>query len=291
MLRDSRRSWVAVFPVASLLVLHAAGCANADHAKEALKGSHRQEVVALMDALAERHRDGVGAAAARLAPGFALPTDTRVDALRRAMRSIRDPTRRPDKVVGELTVSPLSFMAALDSDGTVLTRDVRDPANDRVRGQDWAARFEVVRDAIGRQATTHGAVGFVGDGGTQQTVWLFVAPAKHNGDFVGAIALGISMKNLVRFLGRQLRLDHGDEAGVDLWVYGYDGAALVHQDTPLLVDAVVPDSAARSQGLRQKPDGYLGEASVSGRPYGYYVFPVPALGPSVGFIVFRADAK
>lgn len=268
-----------------------AACEDAENERAALRDTHRSEVVQVLDTLEGQHLAGVEAAASKLTAGFALPVEQQAEEFRKALRIFQDPTRPPSRAVRELTASPMTFMVALASDGTVITRDVRNPDNDDFRGQDWRERFPLVRNVFQSQSTRHGPAQFAALENEQNTIWLFASPCLKDGVVVGAVALGIPLRNLAELLTRQLQLNHSKTKGLELWVYGFDGGRLAHKGTPVLIDQLVPDAKIRSQGLASSPAGFAGEVSKRGRPFGWWVMPAPRLGSNVGFVLLRSDPR
>jgi hypothetical protein len=61
--------------------------------------------------------------------------------------------QQPKKGIDEFVASPMSFLAAIGVDGVVIARDRE---VDRMRGQDFKTRFEVVRQALAGAAALRG---------------------------------------------------------------------------------------------------------------------------------------
>lgn len=285
------RSFVPALRIGAVVAAVLGGCGygDAEGAKKALTEVHQGELKALLARTEARHLKGTRDAAARLGPGFLLPEGERVEALRLAMRQLRDPTRAPRKTVQELVSSPRRFMVALDAEGKVLTRDLEDPARDRLRGQSWATDFPLVRKALDSGQAQQGPVALSGPWARGACVWMFVAPSLRDGKAVGALAVGIPLISFAGLVTRQLRLDHVAEKGLELWAYGYEGDDLVHERTPLRIDGIVPGAEARRNGLKGSREGFVGEAALGGRPYGFLVWPAPSFGAEAGLVIMRAD--
>jgi hypothetical protein len=228
----------------------------------------------------ENHRAGVTKAAQKLAPGFGLSDpEARENQVRAALRILQ----QPKKGIDEFVASPMSFLAAVGVDGLVIARD-RDP--DRMKGQDFGARFEVVRHALDGTASS-GLGEFYAEDPNAPSSWsiLFAAPSHRDDRVVGAVLAGIPLSRLAQRLSRQFRVEQ--KAGAPVWVYLYKGPRLFHWDTPPEVDAMVRDAAARSKALAASPAGYTEQARLQGERQIYGVFPLALLGPDVGAIIVR----
>ena len=127
------------------------GCednAAVERAQNQLRDVDYPRVQALVEQDLAHHQAGVVKAAQRLAPGFAVADPAaREKQVRSALRILQQPKRGID----EFVASPMSFLAAIGLDGVVLARD-REP--DRMKGQDFKTRFEVVRQALAGTAAT-----------------------------------------------------------------------------------------------------------------------------------------
>jgi hypothetical protein len=282
-----KTSFLASRSILFVLVVSAlSGCGeDASHARRQIREVHVPEVKAILAEDRARHRRGVRTAAERLAPGFAIeaPAD-RESQLRTAMRYIQQPPRG----VPELIASPMTFMAAVGIDGIVIARDVREAADDRMKGEDFAARYPVVRTALEAGQPGYALGEFPAESGPPSFSMLFVAPARRAGEVVGAVVIGIPLRSMAARLGRQLALDH-PETDLQFWVYATVGDTMHYTGTPELLDPLVPEGAARRAGLERSPGGYTGEVELFDRPFGYGVLPTPSLGPDVGFVIFRSD--
>jgi hypothetical protein len=272
-------------PWAILLLTVAAlvGCENSAalrRTEHQLRDVDYPRVQALIQQDLENHQAGVVKAAAKLAPGFTL-TDpaTRESQVRAALRILQ----QPKKGIDEFVASPMSFLAAIGVDGVVIARDRED---DRMKGQDFKARFEVVRQALGGTAAT--ALGeFHAADPDAPSSWsiLFSAPSLRDDEVVGAVLAGIPLSRLAQRLSRQFRVEQKE--GARVWVYLYKGARIFHWDTPPEVDALIRDPVARAKGLASSPAGYVEKARLQGDLQAYGVFPLELLGPDVGTIIFR----
>jgi hypothetical protein len=228
----------------------------------------------------QNHQAGVMKAAAKLAPGFAVSDPSvREKQVRAALRILQ----QPKKGIDEFVASPMSFLAAVGVDGVVIARD-REP--DRMKGQDFKTRFEVVRQALRGTAAT-GLGEFYAEDSKAPSSWsiLFAAPSTRDGRVVGTVLAGIPLSRLAQRLSRQFRVEQ--KKGAPVWVYLYKGDRLFHWDTPPEVDALVGDPAARQTALAASPAGYTEKDRLQGELQVYGVFPLELLGADVGTIVFR----
>ncbi len=229
----------------------------------------------------ENHQAGVVKAADKLTPGFAVSDPTvRESQMRSALRILQQPKRGID----EFVASPMSFLAALDVDGVVIARD-RSP--DRMKGQDYKSRFEVVQQALEGSAAT-GLGEFFAEDPEAPSSWsiLFAAPAIRKGRVVGVVLAGIPLSRLAQRLSRQLRVEQ--EQGDPVWVYLYKGDRLFHWDTPPQVDALVPGAEQRAKVLAASPSGYTDKVRLQGELEVYGVFPIRLLGPDLRTVIFRS---
>jgi hypothetical protein len=237
----------------------------------------------------ERGVTGVRSAGTKLARGFVIEdADRRAHDLRVALNLVRQPPRG----IPELMISPVSFVAAVGTDGKVIARDGT-VTPDPMAGFDARGAFEVVARALDRGDEGYAQVQFpsAAEDGTPSETVVYAAPARLDGRVVGAIIAGTPLWRTAQRLGRQLQADRADAVaqGMILWVYLFKGDALHHHGTPSDLDTVVPDAAARAAGLARSPGGFTGELQQYGRWYAYGVVPLPRLGPDVGMIAFRSD--
>ena len=265
----------------SLAVL--TGCedsAAVERTERQLRDVDLPRVRTLVDQDLAHHQAGVVKAAAKLMPGFAVrDSATREKQVRAALRILQ----QPKKGIDEFVASPMSFLAAVGVDGVVIARDRE---TDRMKGQDFKTRFEVVRQALGGAAAT-GLGEFYAKDPKAPSSWsiLFAAPSLRDDEVVGAVLAGIPLSRLAQRLSRQFRVEQ--KAGSPIWVYLYKGERLFYWDTPPEVDALVRDSVARAQGLAASPAGYTEKVRLQGELQVYGVFPLALLGPDVGTIIFR----
>ena len=228
----------------------------------------------------ENHQAGVVKAAAKIAPGFAVPDpEKRESQIRAALRILQ----QPKKGIDEFVASPMSFLAAIGPDGIVIARDRE---QDRMTGQDFRTRFEVVRQALAGSSAT-GLGEFFAEDPNAPSSWsiLFAAPSMKEGKVVGAVLAGIPLSRLAQRLSRQFRVEAAK--GDPVWVYLYKGERLFHWDTPPEVDALIRDPAARAERLAASPAGYTDKTRLQGELQVYGVFPIELLAPDIGTIIVR----
>lgn len=235
---------------------------------------------------------GVRRAAELLAPGFLVEDPAQRE---RQMRNVLRRIRRPPRGIEELMVSPLTFVAAVGTDGKVIARDI-EAARDRMRGFDMGHAAPVVRRALeeGEAGFELGELPSTTEGEPPSVTILFAAPARHEGRIVGAVAAGLPLWSLGQQLSRQLQLDNAEDLrqGALLWALVYRNGELHHHaGFPPDLKQLVPDAQARQQGLSASPGGYTGEVYQYGRWYGYGVLPIPRLGENVGIVMFRSDGR
>jgi len=266
-----------------LAVAALSGCedsATVERTQTQLRDVDYPRVRALVEQDLENHQAGIVKAAAKLAPGFAVSDPaTREKQVRAALRILQ----QPKKGIDEFVASPMSFLAAVGVDGVVVARDRE---SDRMKGQDFKTRFEVVRQALGGTAAT-GFGEFYAEDPEGPSSWsvLFAAPSLRDGEVVGAVLAGIPLSRLAQRLSRQFRVEQ--KKGSTVWVYLYKGDRLFHWDTPPEVDALVRDPVAREKALAASPAGYTEKGRLQGELQVYGVFPLALLGPDVGTIIFR----
>ena len=269
---------ILLFAVAAL-----AGCedkAAVERTQQRLRDVDLPRAQALVRQDLEHHQAGVVKAARKLTPGFALSDPAvRETQVRAALRILQ----QPKKGIDEFVVSPMSFLAAIGVDGVVIARDRE---ADRMKGQDFKTRFEVVRQALEGTPTT-GLGEFYANDPKAPSSWsiLFAAPSFHGDQVVGAVLAGIPLSRLAQRLSRQFRVEQKE--GATVWVYLYKGKRLFHWDTPPQVDALVRDPVARAEALATSPAGYTRKVRLQGELQVYGVFPLALLGTDVGTIIFR----
>jgi hypothetical protein len=267
-----------------LTVLTLAGCegrAALERAQKQIRDVDYPRVEALIQQDLENHQAGVLKAAEKLAPGFAVADPAaRESQVRAALRILQ----QPKKGIDEFVSSPMSFLAAVGLDGIVIARD-REP--DRMAGQDFKTRFDVVRQALGGTAVTALGEFYAADPNAPSS-WsiLFAAPSLRGGKVVGAVLAGIPLSRMAQRLSRQFRVEQKE--GASVWVYLYKGERIFHWDTPPQVDVLIRDPVARAKGLAASPAGYTEKVRLQGDLQVYGVFPLALLGPDVGTIIFRS---
>jgi hypothetical protein len=262
------------------LLLGCEDSAAVDRTQDQIRDIDLPRVQALVQQDLENHQAGVVKAAKKLAPGFALADpETREKQVRAALRILQ----QPKKGIDEFVASPMSFLAAVGLDGLVIARD-REP--DRMKGQDFKSRFELVAQALDGTAAT-GLGEFYAEDPSAPSSWsiLFAAPSLRDGQVVGAVLAGIPLSRLAQRLSRQFRVEQ--KKGAPVWVYLYKGIRLFHWDTPPEVDVLIRDPVARAKGLAASPAGYTEKVRLQGELQVYGVFPLALLAPDLGTIIFR----
>ncbi|MCA9603706.1 MAG: hypothetical protein KC417_16860, partial [Myxococcales bacterium] len=209
--------------------------------------------------------------------------------MRFALRYVQE----PPKGINELIVSPMSFLAAVDANGKVIARDLKKADEDQMKGEDFAAKFPVVRRALEDGIATEGLVTFdaTDDKAKPPASYsmLFVAPARVAGKVVGALVAGIPLWRWSQRLSTQGQLELTKEPSAIYWVFAWKGDQLFPPKQGLEFDALLPDAAARKAGLAASPRGFMGKAQQYDRWYVYGVLPVPSIASDAGFIVVRGE--
>ncbi len=211
----------------------------------------------------------------------------------RELRTVMRRVQQPPRAIEELMISPISFLAAVDTDGKVIARDVA-REDDRMRGFDMAEVSPLVRRALEEGESGYEMAELPSSLETDppSVTILFAAPARHEGRIVGAMVSGIPLWRLGQQLSNQLRgenAEHVQQGGL-VWALVYRGDQLHwHAGFPESLREIAPDQAARREGLSTSPGGYTGEVQQYGRWYGYGVLPLPRLGEDFGVILFRSD--
>lgn len=270
------------------LALVLVGCdGDAANARKVIRERHAERVKEIIAEDMARHREGIADAAQRLAPGFAVEDPAERE---RQMRIALTYVQEPPRGIPEFIASPMSFLAAIGKDGKVIARDV--PAEeDRMKGEDFGERYDVVRRALSEGLAGYGLGEFPSqeEGGKSSWSMLFVHPVKRHGEVLGAVVAGIPLWRMSQRLSRQIQAENVDEEGVILWVYAYKGDELHHFGTPPDLDTVVPDAQTRRTGLERSPGGFTGEVQQFGRWYAWGVLPTTRIGDDVGMVIFRSD--
>jgi hypothetical protein len=286
--------WRIVITVA----LVAAGCGEegAPEARRTVREEHLPRVKEIVREDMDRHRQGIRDAAERLAPGFQVEDPAeRERQMRTALRLVRTPPRG----VPEFIASPMTFLAAVGSDGKVIARDwaserdVREgeAPPDPMRGADFGRHYPVVRRTLREGVSGYGLGEFPPEGGPESSIsMLFVAPARRDGQVVGAVVAGIPLWRMAQRLSTQLRTEHASEierAGV-LWAYIYKDDRLFSLGTPPELEEMLPNGATREAGLRRSPGGFTGQFQAFTRWYGYGVMPLRRIGDDVGVLIISS---
>jgi len=265
------------------------GACSADGAPEARRLIRTQQsprVAALVVDLLSRHQSGLRQAADRIAAGFVRVTGLEQET---DMRKVLKLIRSPKKGVSELVISPMSFLAVVGKDGHCIARD-SEP--DGMKGMDLGKQFPVVAAALqGEEGLAIGEFASTEPGGKPSVTFIMAAPAHYRGEVVGAMVLGIPLWRLQQVLSKQLQMELAGKDRVVVWVYVYRGDELYHHGTPPDLDKLVPNAAARKAGLAKSPGGFTGDVAQYGFWYGYGVRPLRVLGPDLGVVIFRMEAR
>jgi hypothetical protein len=264
--------------------LHGGGDQGAANARRTIRYKHAPHVAQIIAQDLNRHTVGLRIAAHKLAPGF-----VRVQGLQqeKEMRLAFKRLRHPKLGIEELIISPMSFIASVRRDGTVIARDAEP---DRMKGFNLAHLFPVVKRALaGKEGYEIGEFKGLEKGEKPSVTIIMAAPALYKGEVVGAVVIGIPLWRLSQRLSRQLQTEQAGEGQVVLWVYVYRGDELYYHGTPQTMDMLVPDGKARRLGLAQSPGGFTGEASQFSAWYGYGVRPIRILDKDTGVVIFRMD--
>ena len=270
------------------------GCGpdGAPNARRVIRETHADEVRQMVREDKQRHFVGVRKAAEKLAPGYLVEDPVRRE---REVRFAVKRLQQPPRGITEFIASPMSFLAAVGTDGKVIARDAEP---DRMRGMDMGAQYPLVRAALAEGREGYALGEFADPSRPEEppsVSMLFAAPARRDADgdgtreVVGAVVAGIPLWRMSQRMGRQLALNHADQQGVILWVYIYKGDRLFHFDTPPDLNQVIPSGADIQRGLRDHPRGWTGEVQQFGRWYGWGVVPLPTIGEDVGALIVRSD--
>jgi hypothetical protein len=273
---------------------------SAHHACEVLVQRHAPRVRELVDDDLGRAMTGVSQAADLVAPGFGVEDPARRE--HELRWAIQHRIREPPRGIPELMISPISFVAAVDLEGHVVCRDIEP---DPMRGLDVGALFPHVHAALTEGVASYRLVEFqpgaptpppegatdvdAGPAPSASVTVVYAAPARVNGQIVGAIIAGTPLWSTARRLTRQIQAEGETTAGAIFWVYLYRGDELFHSGTPSTLDEIVPNGAARAAGFEHSPGGFCGEENQFGRWYCYGVIHLPQLGDDVGAVIYRSD--
>jgi hypothetical protein len=281
----SEAHWLTLGVLLALSFAVACGGETAAQMRKKVRFQHAPRVARIVEEDMKRHTLGLRLAADRIAPGFVkVQGEQRERDMRVAFKRIRS----AKKGVSELVISPMSFMAAVGTDGVVIARD-SDP--DPMKGMKLAKQFPVVKAALaGHEGTQIGQFETLEKNGKPSVTIVMAAPARYHGQVVGALVLGIPLWRLQQRLSKQLQMEEAaSKQEVVIWVYLYRGAELFHHGTPRDLDSIVPSPEQRLAGLRASPGGFTGEVSQFGYDYGYGVRPLPMLADDIGAVIFRME--
>jgi len=272
-----------------LVMLVLAGC-NGENGLRERREIHDADMAAVQTIVRsdlDRGIRGVTTAAERMRRGFLVEDTERRE---REMRSVMQRLQEPPRSITDLMVLPITFLAAVGTDGIVIARDADE---DLMRGFDLAEANPVVQRAL------DGATGYElseipsrEEGGQPSVTIVFAAPARHEGRVVGAMVAGLPLWRLAQQLTRQLQLDNADQIsrGELIWVLvAYNEENHYHAGFPPDLRTLSPDLERRTRGLADSPGGFTGEFQQFSRWYGFGVLPVPAIADGVQIVLFRSD--
>jgi hypothetical protein len=275
-------SWL----MACVLVWAACSADGAPLARPAIRNQQAPRVATVVTDLLVRHDAGLKQAADRIAAGFVRASPEQQES---EMRQVLKLIRSPKRGVPELVISPMSFLAVVGKDGHCIARD-SEP--DKMKGMDLGKQFPVVAQALqGTAGLGMGEFASTEPGDKPSVTLIMAAPAHYKGEVVGALVLGIPLWRLQQVLTKQLQMELAGKDRIVVWVYVYRGDELHHHGTPPDLDKLVPSASARKAGLAKSPGGYTGEVAQYGFWYGYGVRPLRVLGPDIGVVIFRMEAR
>ncbi len=284
---------LALVPMCAAMLLSAAcGPEGAPATQRTILQEDIPRIKEMLEQDRHKHRAGIREAARMLRRGFLVEdSETRERQMRVALRRIQQPAARGS--VSQFISSPMSFLAAIDTDGVVIARDSE---NDQMRGLPFGERYPTVAAALseGTEGREIGEFPSLEEGEPPSYSILFTAPVVNRGERVGAVVAGIPLWREAQRLSNQMRIDHASEIqdGLIVWVYVYKADRVFYgPDTPPEVNDIVPDHAARTAGLAASPGGFTGDLQLHGRWYGYAVVPVPSLGEDIGVVMMRSDPQ
>jgi len=233
---------------------------------------------------------GTRAVADRFARGFLVEDEARqAREIRMMLGRLRDPRYRDDSNA-DLMRTPVSFVAAVGLDGEVIARDTEP---DPMAGYDLAEAAPVVRRALaGEAGYALSELPSLQEGDRASVTVLFAAPARHDGEVVGAVVSGLPLWRIGQQITNQLQLDNSEakQRGHLFWALLLEGDEQhYHGGFPPDLRALVPDAARVEAGLSASPGGFTAEVQQYGRWYGYGVLPVPTIGEDVYVVVFRSE--
>ncbi|MCB9591349.1 MAG: hypothetical protein H6719_01345 [Sandaracinaceae bacterium] len=276
-------------PVVALSLLLVAGCdgERGQNERRDIHDSDMPETLRIVRTDLDNGMSGVTQAAERMRRGFLVEDPEQRE---REMRQVMVRLQQPPRSINELMVLPITFLAAVGTDGVVIARDAEE---DRMRGFDLAAVVPVVQRALdGTAGYELSEIPSIEEGGPPSVSVVFAAPARHEGRVVGAMVAGLPLWRVGQQLTRQLQLQNADALtrGELIWVLLLKGDEQhYHAGFPPDLRQLVPDAARRRQGLGESPGGFTGEFQQFGRWYGYGVLPIPSFGEDVQVVLFRSD--
>ncbi len=266
----------------------ACGADDAPVARAKIRREHAPRAAAIVLEDLVNHTRGLRYAANRIAAGFVKVQGDQQD---HDMRQVLRLVRNPKKGVPELVISPMSFLAVVDKNGVVIARDL-DRDKDQMKGMNLAQSFPSVKAALaGTEGYEINEFKSLTEGGEPSVTIVMAAPARFQGEIVGAMVLGIPLWRLQQRISKQLQSEETGkkDASPVLWAYVYRGDQLHMHGTPPDLNQLVPDGKARKAGLAKSAGGYTGAIAQYGYWYGYGVRPLRVLGPDTGLVLFRME--
>lgn len=257
--------------------------------------SHLDEGRAAVDRLSNGLRAALQKATVQVGATLVAPVDEA--RVRNTLRDLHDD--RTD-VGRDLSLYPTRFLAAVGADHHAVAGD-RTPDQDYLKGRDLVTSFPCVAQALAGEAA--GCVGemSLGEGQPTRQYLVQAIPTRGmpdgapNGALVGAITLGTMAKSIRQALDLQTARDRV-QLSVGFWYH--DRIVPSGGDNDVVQSFLVPDSL-----VRRLPSGTAAKLAT-GRPFtftfdenegrmqwGAAVGPVPALGPGVGMVIYRAPLR
>lgn len=277
---------------ALLALLCLLGCDNEQGLNER-RGIHDEDMPAVKTMIRDdlvRGMRGVRQVAARFQRGFLVEDRAQLaPEMRRMLGRLRDP-RNVRFFNVDLMRTPVSFIAAVGTDGRVIARNAED---DQMAGFDLAEAVPVVRQALnGEAGYALSEIPSLEEDQPGTTTVIFAAPSTRDGEVVGVIAAGLPLWRIAQQLSNQLQLDNADakSRGALFWALLLHGEEQhYHGAFPPDLRELVPNPSVVRDGLEASPGGFTGEVQQYGRWYGYGVLPLPTVGEDVSVVLFRSD--
>jgi len=270
--------------IGTLSLVCCGGDKEAKHAQKMTRELHLPEIHKILAADRQKYFRGLAKVAEKIAPAMALESTLRQAQLNKELsRAYKPPRGSP-----ELFSAPFSFLAALDAQGIVIARNGKDNG---LIGMALKERAQQLAPIFGGQ-TELSAFAKLKDAeqdARASALWLFAVPVLWEQKNAGAVAMGIPLWRLAQRIDRQLKVDHSTERDLVTWIYVLEGGHWHHFGTPPELDARLPNPMKMQAKLRAQPQGFTAHLEFFGRHYGYGVYPLAEIGPSVAIAIFRSD--